>query len=242
MTDSKLRLLLEKYMDGQTSLSEEASLARAVMERGSASHPDGISDDDWKVYHEMFVMFGNVEATDAEGMTATEHKPATEHKLATEPKPATRSIIRWTAAVLAIAAAIVAFVVMRPMHQLPDNMLVAEGNKVTDSLSSSYGDTIRNIELPAPKPLTHPTEHKTGKMRKHPYAMPVDRNLNAEAEKTANIIVDTIDAQTTLAVDSLLQTALAEQVKAVEAAIAKYVDCMEEWESAAVEYEEGNVF
>ena len=79
-------------------------------------------------------------------------------------------------------------------------------------------------------------------MRKHPYAMPVDRNLIAEAEKTANVIVDTIDAQTSLAVDSLLQTALAEQAKAVEAAIAKYVDCMEEWESAAVEYEEGNVF
>ena len=230
MTDSKLRLLLEKYMDGQTSLSEEASLARAVMERGSASPPDGISDADWKVYREMFAMFSNVEATDAEGMTATEHKPAT------------RSTIRWTAAVLAIAAAIVAFVVMRPMHQLPDNTLLAEENQVTDSLSSSYGDTIRNIELPAPKPLIHPTEHKTGKMRKHPYAMPVDRNLIAEAEKTANVIVDTIDAQTSLAVDSLLQTALAEQAKAVEAAIAKYVDCMEEWESAAVEYEEGNVF
>lgn len=236
MTDSKLRLLLEKYMDGQTSLSEEASLARTVMERGSASPPDGISDADWKVYREMFAMFSNVEATDAKGMTATEHKLATEHK------PATRSTIRWTAAVLAIAAAIVAFVVIRPMHQLPDNTLLAEENQVTDSLSSSYGDTIRNIELPAPKPLIHPTEHKTGKMRKHPYAMPVDRNLIAEAEKTANVIVDTIDAQTSLAVDSLLQTALAEQAKAVEAAIAKYVDCMEEWESAAVEYEEGNVF
>ena len=230
MTDSKLRLLLEKYMDGQTSLSEEASLARAVMERGSASPPDGISDADWKVYREMFAMFSNVETTGSEGMTATEHKPAT------------RSTIRWTAAVLAIAAAIVAFVVMRPMHQLPDNTLLAEENQVTDSLSSSYGDTIRNIELPAPKPLIHPTEHKTGKMRKHPYAMPVDRNLIAEAEKTANVIVDTIDVQTSLAVDSLLQTALAEQAKAVEAAIAKYVDCMEEWESAAVEYEEGNVF
>ena len=230
MTDSKLRLLLKKYMDGQTSLSEEASLARAVMERDSASPPDGISDADWKVYREMFAMFSNVETTGSEGMTATEHKPAT------------RSTIRWTAAVLAIAAAIVAFVVMRPMHQLPDNTLLAEENQVTDSLSSSYGDTIRNIELPAPKPLIHPTEHKTGKMRKHPYAMPVDRNLIAEAEKTANVIVDTIDAQTSLAVDSLLQTALAEQAKAVEAAIAKYVDCMEEWESAAVEYEEGNVF
>ena len=57
MNDKEIKALLQRYMDGITSLEEEAMLARYFSKAGDKAAPEGIVDEDWQAYKEMFAMF-----------------------------------------------------------------------------------------------------------------------------------------------------------------------------------------
>lgn len=55
---SNIKDFLQKYMDGMTSVEEESMLAEYFRKAGRKKAPDGIPEDDWQAYREMFTMFG----------------------------------------------------------------------------------------------------------------------------------------------------------------------------------------
>ena len=59
MTNQQLINLLESFMDGQTTVEQETQLADFFRQATDADRPEGISNDDWRAYCEMFRMFEN---------------------------------------------------------------------------------------------------------------------------------------------------------------------------------------
>ena len=59
MTNQQLINLLESFMDGQTTVEQETQLADFFRQATDADRPEGISNDDWQAYCEMFRMFEN---------------------------------------------------------------------------------------------------------------------------------------------------------------------------------------
>lgn len=57
INDSNIKKFLQKYMDGMTSVEEENLLAEYFRKAGRKKAPDGIPEDDWQAYMEMFAMF-----------------------------------------------------------------------------------------------------------------------------------------------------------------------------------------
>ena len=57
MSDKQVRQMLQKYMDGLTSVDEERRLAEYFQKAADKVAPEGISAADWQAYKEMFAMF-----------------------------------------------------------------------------------------------------------------------------------------------------------------------------------------
>ena len=57
MTDLQIILLLQRYMDGLTTIDEEKALAEFFSKATDDNRPEAISADDWRAYREMFGMF-----------------------------------------------------------------------------------------------------------------------------------------------------------------------------------------
>lgn len=57
MSDKEVRDMLRKYMDGMTSVEEEAQLARYFRKADGKAAPEGMTEDDWQAYKQMFTMF-----------------------------------------------------------------------------------------------------------------------------------------------------------------------------------------
>ncbi|WP_308441427.1 hypothetical protein [Prevotella sp.] len=57
MTDLQIISLLQRYMDGLTTIDEEKALAEFFSKATDDNRPDAISVDDWRAYREMFGMF-----------------------------------------------------------------------------------------------------------------------------------------------------------------------------------------
>ena len=57
MSDKQVRQMLQKYMDGLTSVDEERRLAEYFQKAADMAAPEGISAADWQAYKEMFAMF-----------------------------------------------------------------------------------------------------------------------------------------------------------------------------------------
>lgn len=57
MNGKYLISLLQRFMDGTTTVDEEAALAKFFSRATDADRPDGMSADDWTVYRQMFKMF-----------------------------------------------------------------------------------------------------------------------------------------------------------------------------------------
>ena len=57
MTDLQIISLLQRYMDGLTTIDEENVLAEYFSKATDDDRPDEISADDWRAYREMFGMF-----------------------------------------------------------------------------------------------------------------------------------------------------------------------------------------
>ena len=56
MNDKTLKELLKRFMDGDTTLDEEARLTKFFRQATDNDKPQGIADDDWLAYREMFTV------------------------------------------------------------------------------------------------------------------------------------------------------------------------------------------
>ena len=160
MKEKILTQTLERFMDGETTLDEEAFLADFFRNATDNDKPDDIAAEDWQAYREMFRQF-------EEGFES----PA-------PPKARHKSL--WTA--LSAAAAVILLIVClatlslnKGNNEMP---LTAEMQEIADTTTA---DTVRvlNVESIPQK------QEKPHRQRRLPYSPPVPRNLiAANAQQT----------------------------------------------------------
>lgn len=92
MKEDHIIRLLTRFMDGETTVSEETQLARYFRDHPNAPKPKGMAQEDWDAYREMFRQFD-------QGFT---HEP---HSASTEAHPKVRSHTPWHYLTTAAAAA-----------------------------------------------------------------------------------------------------------------------------------------
>lgn len=93
MTEQQLISLLQRYMDGLTSVDEEEALGSFLSQATDDDRPEAIPVDDWRAYREMFAMFAP-ETSDVPQATTVDDKPR-RHTL--------RRMAIWTASAAAVA-------------------------------------------------------------------------------------------------------------------------------------------
>lgn len=160
MKEKILTQTLERFMDGETTLDEEAFLADFFRNATDNDKPDDIAAEDWQAYREMFRQF-------EEGFESPAPQKAKHKSL-------------WTA--LSAAAAVILLVVClatlslnKGNNEMP---LTAEMQEIADTTTA---DTVRvlNVESIPQK------QEKPHRQRRLPYSPPVPRNLiAANAQQT----------------------------------------------------------
>lgn len=215
MNEQQLLSLLQRYMDGLTTVDEESALAVFFGRASDADRPDAISAEDWKVYQEMFAMF----APQAQSLTQ-KHK-TTEHRS----RFTLRQVSVWIAS--AAAVALIVFAASTQLrHDSPSSPTLAQHSGSTpaaDSLSDSISadqpqriavDSVRQ-KLPkqktrkAPRPYWQPRPPKVYVAgADKPSAAQLDSAKIEEAVRQADILLQTINAQQSVEMDKLQLQAL----------------------------------
>lgn len=160
MKEKILTQTLERFMDGETTLDEEAFLADFFRNATDNDKPDDIAAEDWQAYREMFRQF-------EEGFESPAPQKARHKSL-------------WTA--LSAAAAVILLIVClatlslnKGNNEMP---LTTEMQEIADTTTA---DTVRvlNVESIPQK------QEKPHRQRRLPYSPPVPRNLiAANAQQT----------------------------------------------------------
>ena len=160
MKEKILTQTLERFMNGETTLDEEAFLADFFRNATDNDKPADIAAEDWQAYREMFRQF-------EEGFESPAPQKAKHKSL-------------WTA--LSAAAAVILLVVClatlslnKGNNEMP---LTAEMQEIADTTTA---DTVRvlNVESIPQK------QEKPHRQRRLPYSPPVPRNLiAANAQQT----------------------------------------------------------
>lgn len=167
MTEKEIKTLLERFMDGQTSVEEEQALAEYFRTHDV--------DDEWKAYKEMFAWFD-------EGMPEEEAEPQRDRK-------PWRKIVA-----LAVAAAAVVLIIIgvmpkdankstigRPVSQI---MATAERPAYHDDTTAT--DTVKIAEPVKRKDAKTPRRHRYSPAPpKVYYAMNTNDSLLHDGEKRA---------------------------------------------------------
>ena len=109
MTDLQIISLLQRYMDGLTTIDEEKALADFFSKATDDNRPEAISADDWRAYREMF------------GMFATANEPIEQSK--EEISAITHGFNLRNVAVWITSAAAVALLVFAASTQLDNNTM-----------------------------------------------------------------------------------------------------------------------
>lgn len=109
MTDLQIISLLQRYMDGLTTIDEEKALAEFFSKATDDNRPEAISADDWRAYREMF------------GMFATANEPIEQSK--EEISAITHGFNLRNVAVWITSAAAVALLVFAASTQLDNNTM-----------------------------------------------------------------------------------------------------------------------
>lgn len=138
MTDLQIISLLQRYMDGLTTIDEENVLAEYFSKATDDDRPDEISADDWRAYREMF------------GMFATANKPIEQPK--EEISAITHGFNFRNVAVWITSAAAVALLVFAASTQLDNNTMDNKplAQQVINKISvDSIADSI-SVERPQP--------------------------------------------------------------------------------------------
>lgn len=212
MNEQQLLSLLQRYMDGLTTVDEESALAVFFGRASDADRPDAISAEDWKVYQEMFAMF----APQAQSLTQ-KHKATSRFTL--------RQVSVWIASVAAVA--LIVFAASTQLrHDSSSSPTLAQHSVSTpaaDSLSDSISadqpqrivvDSVRQ-KLPkqktrkAPRPYWQPRPPKVYMAgADKPSAAQLDSAKIEEAVRQADILLQTINAQQSVEMDKLQLQAL----------------------------------
>ena len=138
MTDLQIISLLQRYMDGLTTIDEEKALAEFFSKATDDNRPDAISADDWRAYREMF------------GMFATANEPIEQSK--EEISAITHGFNLRNVAVWITSAAAVALLVFAASTQLDNNKMDNKplAQQVINKISvDSIADSI-SAERPQP--------------------------------------------------------------------------------------------
>lgn len=138
MTDLQIISLLQRYMDGLTTIDEEKALAEFFSKATDDNRPEAISADDWRAYREMF------------GMFATANKPIEQPK--EEISAITHGFNFRNVAVWITSAAAVALLVFAASTQLDNNTMDNQplAQQVINKISvDSIADSI-SAERPQP--------------------------------------------------------------------------------------------
>lgn len=225
MNEQQLLSLLQRYMDGLTTVDEESALAVFFGRASDADRPDAISAEDWKVYQEMFAMFAPQAQSLTQKHKATEHE-TTEHETTKHRSRFTlRQVSIWIAS--AAAVALIVFAASTQLrHDSSSSPTLAQHSVSTpaaDSLSDSISadqpqrivvDSVRQKlskqkTRKAPRPYWQPRPPKVymagaGK----PSAAQLDSAKIEEAVRQADILLQTINAQQLMEMDKLQLQAL----------------------------------
>lgn len=138
MTDLQIISLLQRYMDGLTTIDEEKALAEFFSKATDNNRPEAISADDWRAYREMF------------GMFATANEPIEQSK--EEISAITHGFNLRNVAVWITSAAAVALLVFAASTQLDNNKMDNKplAQQVINKISvDSIADSI-SAERPQP--------------------------------------------------------------------------------------------
>ena len=138
MTDLQIISLLQRYMDGLTTIDEEKALAEFFSKATDDNRPEAISADDWRAYREMF------------GMFATANEPIEQSK--EEISAITHGFNLRNVAVWITSAAAVALLVFAALTQLDNNTMDNKplAQQVINKISvDSIADSI-SAERPQP--------------------------------------------------------------------------------------------
>ena len=138
MTDLQIISLLQRYMDGLTTIDEEKALAEFFSKATDDNRPEAISADDWRAYREMF------------GMFATANEPIEQSK--EEISAITHGFNFRNVAVWITSAAAVALLVFAASTQLDNNKMDNKplAQQVINKISvDSIADSI-SAERPQP--------------------------------------------------------------------------------------------
>ena len=138
MTDLQIISLLQRYMDGLTTIDEEKALAEFFSKATDDNRPEAISADDWRAYREMF------------GMFATANEPIEQSK--EEISAITHGFNLRNVAVWITSAAAVALLVFAASTQLDNNTMDNQplAQQVINKISvDSIADSI-SAERPQP--------------------------------------------------------------------------------------------
>lgn len=165
---------LQRFMDGATSLEEEARLARFFRHATDGDKPAAISDADWQAYKEMFRQF-------EEGFDSVPAQPE---------RRKTRILPLWTAAAAVIIAVLSVTLLMSRGH---DTTPLTAAITTADSIAA---DTVRiiNVETIHQNIMPEKPERpvKPQRQKRLPYTPPVPRRLMAQAEGSAMTREDSI--------------------------------------------------
>lgn len=230
MNEQQLLSLLQRYMDGLTTVDEESALAVFFGRASDADRPDAISAEDWKVYQEMFAMFAPQAQSLTQKHKATEHEvieheaielEITEHRS----RFTLRQVSVWIASAAAIA--LIVFAASTQLrHDSSSSPTLAQHSVSTpaaDSLSDSISadqpqrivvDSVRQ-KLPkqktrkAPRPYWQPRPPKMYMAgADKPSTAQLDSAKIEEAVRQADILLQTINALQSVEMDKLQLQAL----------------------------------
>ena len=182
MIKDDIERLLSRFMDGETSVEEEALLADHFRHATDDDKPEAVSPEGWAAYLEMFRQFD-------EGFDETEE--------ATAPM-----VHHWKRRIILSAAAAVASLVLMVWTLLPsDEQQTPTANNRQIVAETLTADTTKTIPLPmdtveksgnenrSPTPLP---KANTKKQRKLPYTPTTPKHLLAQAAEAQGVSEDSM--------------------------------------------------
>lgn len=234
MTDRQIISLLKRYMDGATTVDEEAALADFFSTATDADRPDAISAADWSAYREMFCMF----APEKAGKDQLDEAAAPTVRRFT-----LRKSLLWVASAAAVASLVFAVSAL-----LPDNTpsgqssgaplaqqaaRLVSADSVADSISAEQPQRILadSVKQPPEKRRLHKSVR--------PYWQPRPPKVYvAEADRSASTHADSTDIEEAVRqTDILLHAINANQSAEINQLELQAMELFETDDAEADEYE-----
>lgn len=224
MTKIQLTALLQRFMDGTTTVDEETALADFFRNAADSDRPGDMTEDDWRTYREMFAMF---EAEAAADMPAADTVP-TVGRAVERRRMKPRRLAGWLAAAAAVALLVVAGLAGRQDDdgtapaELLQTVAAMHAENAADSIASepeqsvakdSVEQRVRKSAAKARRPYWQPRPpkvymaEKTEAKGSAPEAGADARNIE-EAVSQAEILLQAISAHQSAELERLQSQAM----------------------------------